>query len=836
MSADRDSDNDGFIDTLEIKLGSDPLDPKSTLTYELNDAVKIYGAVSPTVAAQAGHVALNEDGTRLAIGAPGESIVRLYDYNDGRWNNTQTFENTSGMNQFGIHVALNASGNTLAIQGIPTTTARQTTVFRFDEPNNSWVEVADGIATENTAWPIPGFNYGQADLSADGRRLVTGTTLTAYGTYDSGYVTTYELASEDNSAWQRLGSRITDGLAPLGSLWKDFGGDVAMNSDGSFVAVASSAWEEGGYSGNGSVQVFKWGGDSWIQQGLAIESQIGISGPYTDISADGTILSAGLSGSDINGQNAGAVKIFRRRDVTDAADCVTPTPEESALVNFVTDCSLVWEQIGTTILGLSEGSLLGSHDLTEDGNLIAVSDVYGSKGPATAYEGLVRVFKYSKGIWKPVGPIISADQSSAFTWQLAQSDDGSVLAVGAPFYSSNGTSSNGVVQIYRLTPTEDRDADGYIDAIDDYPDDPSEYILDSDSDGIRNTVDTDDDGDGTPDSSDRFPLNTSESIDTDNDGIGNNEDTDDDNDGVADVSDAYTIVSLGGRTDTDGDGRPNNCDTTCQGLGMAADTDDDGDGVLDSADAYPLITLGGRTDTDGDGQPDNCDAECQALGMAADTDDDNDGVEDGSDALPLDKNESVDTDSDGIGNNTDTDDDNDGVTDSSDAYPLNADIHTLPTATNATLDLNLLPQLTNLLEASMTSTSQNSRAVTYSVVSNPTSGTLTLTDSSTGAFSYSTTATTAAVDAFTFKVNDGVADSLEGTVYINLKTDPLYKYQWHLDNTGQTSFASNAGTAGADLNVDTSIVAGRTGDGVVIAIVDDGLEITHEDLADNVIP
>jgi subtilisin family serine protease len=367
--------------------------------------------------------------------------------------------------------------------------------------------------------------------------------------------------------------------------------------------------------------------------------------------------------------------------------------------------------------------------------------------------------------------------------------------------------SDGIADVADL----DDDADGVADTDDAFPLDTNESV-DTDADGVGNNTDTDDDGDGVTDADDAFPLNAAETLDTDTDGIGNNADTDDDADGVADADDAFPL-------DAD-----ENLDTDADGIGNNADTDDDGDGVTDADDAFPL-NAAETLDTDTDG-----------IGNNADTDDDNDGVTDADDAFPLDPAETLDTDTDGIGNNTDTDDDNDGVADSSDAYPLNADIHTLPTATNATLDLNLLPQLTNLLEASMTSTSQNNRAVTYSVVSNPTSGTLTLTDSSTGAFSYSTNATTATVDAFTFKVNDGFADSLEGTVYINLKTDPLYKHQWHLDNTGQTSFASNAGTAGADLNVDKSIVGGRTGDGVVIAIVDDGLEITHEDLADNVIP
>lgn len=57
-------------------------------------------------------------------------------------------------------------------------------------------------------------------------------------------------------------------------------------------------------------------------------------------------------------------------------------------------------------------------------------------------------------------------------------------------------------------------------------------------------------------------------------------------------------------------------------------------------------------------------------------------------------------------------------------------------------------------------------------------------------------------------------------------TDPLYGDQWHLKNTGQAG-----GTAGQDVNVEP---VSRKGAGVRIAVVDDGLEIGHEDLASNV--
>ena len=124
-------------------------------------------------------------------------------------------------------------------------------------------------------------------------------------------------------------------------------------------------------------------------------------------------------------------------------------------------------------------------------------------------------------------------------------------------------------------------------------------------------------------------------LDSDSDGIPNTLDLDDDNDGVLDTADAYPLISIGSLTDTDSDGAPDSCDEACVALGMAADLDDDNDGVLDTADAYPLISIGSLTDTDSDGAPDSCDEACVALGMAADLDDDNDGVLDTADAYPL---------------------------------------------------------------------------------------------------------------------------------------------------------------------------------------------------------
>ncbi|MBF0142970.1 MAG: tandem-95 repeat protein [Magnetococcales bacterium] len=339
------------------------------------------------------------------------------------------------------------------------------------------------------------------------------------------------------------------------------------------------------------------------------------------------------------------------------------------------------------------------------------------------------------------GAAISDTETVTITFRVVDSDDDGVAdaADNCLMVENPGQTDTDGDRLGNACDGDD-DGDGVLDPVDAVPLDKTES-RDSDQDGIGDNADVDDDGDGVADSADALPLNAEESVDTDGDGIGNNADNDDDGDGTPDASDAFPLDRQES-VDTDGDGIGNN-----------TDTDDDGDGVADAVDSAPLVVDGARPlDTDGDGTVDELDA-----------DDDNDGVADVGDAFPRNPWESLDSDDDGIGNNGDGDDDGDGLPDTGDATPLGQ--NDAPVANSQAILLDEHGSYSGILGAS----DANRDALRFVLVTPATKGTVSLTQTTTGGFSYRPDPHATGSDSFAFKVNDGTTDSATATVTVTIR-------------------------------------------------------------------
>jgi len=121
--------------------------------------------------------------------------------------------------------------------------------------------------------------------------------------------------------------------------------------------------------------------------------------------------------------------------------------------------------------------------------------------------------------------------------------------------------------------------------------------------------------------------------------------------------------------------------------------------------------------------------------------------------------------------------------------------------------------------------------LSFAISTPPAYGTASIT--SAGVLSYAAAHdATATKDTVTVTVSN-TAGSASAQMVFNIGSDPLVKYQWHLVNTGQDVFSTTLPVAGNDINVKGAWASGITGKGVIVNVVDSGLEIAHPDLAAN---
>ena len=183
-------------------------------------------------------VAMNSDGTRVAIGSPelpsttnaAQGQVRIYEYDDSTetyytWNMIGQLDGSSA-SRFGYSVALSSDGNRIAI-GAPSLSSYKgiVRIFEWDDIMSAWEQVGGDIEGENT-----GDNSGESiAISSNGKIIAIGAIDNNYRT---GHVRVYE--EDNNGAWIQVGLDID------GEEYEDRSGySVAMSSDGSKIAIGA---------------------------------------------------------------------------------------------------------------------------------------------------------------------------------------------------------------------------------------------------------------------------------------------------------------------------------------------------------------------------------------------------------------------------------------------------------------------------------------------------------------------------------------------------------------------------------------------------------------------
>ncbi len=371
------------------------------------------------------------DGNVLAIGAPyndGNGIdsghVRVYTWSGTAWVQRGADINAEASGDIsGYSVSLNTVGDILAVGAVKNDSnnmADRGHVRVYVWNGISWVQRGQDIDGEGSS----DYSGYSVRLSGDGNTVAIGAPYNDGGGSSSGHVRVYVW---NGSSWIQRGSDIN------GEAMNNYSGSsVGLSNDGTVLAIGAP-YNNGTGSLSGHVRVYSWNGSSWIQRGSDINGEAGgdLSGHSVDLSGDGNILAVGAPDT-----NNGSV------------------PEVGHVRVYVWNGS-TWIQRGSDIDGEAAWSRNGySVSISDDGAVLAVGApaIPSSRdigfGTGTTGDGTVSIYFWNGSLWAQRGNRIDYKVAGEeFGTSVSLSDNGNILAVGAPYNDANGTNS-GAVRVY----------------------------------------------------------------------------------------------------------------------------------------------------------------------------------------------------------------------------------------------------------------------------------------------------------------------------------------------------------------------------------------------------
>ena len=201
------------------------------------------------------------------------------------------------------------------------------------------------------------------------------------------------------------------------------GWSVSSSDDGTIVAIGAP-YNTGNGSQAGHVRVYGQSNGSWSQLGSDIDGETAgdKSGYSVSLSDDGTIVAIGARESDADSSYEGHVRVYEYSSGS-------------------------WSQLGLDIDGEAAYDYSGhSVSLSDDGTIVAIGAPDNDETGINA--GHIRIYEYSSGAWSQLGADINGEAAYDYSGKsVSLSDDGTIVAIGAPWNDGNGTDA-GHVRVY----------------------------------------------------------------------------------------------------------------------------------------------------------------------------------------------------------------------------------------------------------------------------------------------------------------------------------------------------------------------------------------------------
>ena len=255
--------------------------------------------------------AFNSDGTYLVVGAysnsTGQGSIYIFTRSGSTWTQQQeiTSSDIANGDYFGFSVAMNSDGTYIAVGAYGERTGVGS-VYVFNRSGSTWSQQAKIAPSIGNAANMAG--AGQLSISDAGDYIAFGAPLENAGGQSSGgkaYIYT-----RSGTSWSEQASFTSSDVAAIDR----FGYSIAINSDATYVVVGAYLDDET-VSNSGSAYIFTRSGTSWSQQAKingSAPSATAVFGISSDISSDGKYVLIGARSGQVSSVETGLAYVFER--------------------------------------------------------------------------------------------------------------------------------------------------------------------------------------------------------------------------------------------------------------------------------------------------------------------------------------------------------------------------------------------------------------------------------------------------------------------------------------------------------------------------------------------